>query len=538
SAMLCRRGVRSLSVGLGCRSRSFYMLCWCRPGRFSVRLGRGARRFHVLFRGGSRGFYALLRLRAGSFHMLLWLGNSTLLDLWLALRHGLSVVGVKVRAVGLDGLGASRLRSAVDLRGRVDVGWVRRRRTTELGWPARLTGANGLLRADRIRVNGLRRLSGTVQFAGTAVIGLLVRLSRTIELSWTTVVGLRLIRLTRAIELTWPAIVGLNGLDRLSRTVHFVGTAVIGLLVRLSRTIELSWTTVVGLRLIRLTRAIELTWTTVVGLRLIRLTRAIEFSWTAVVRLTRLNDLSGTGGLTGAVAAEASADRWSDDTGGGGDGTSGYGLGGPLVAGFDFRLTRAGLDAAGAVEAGALVVDDGNRVDVDVMDHTVVDAVDGAVVVEDVAVPVAALISEAVVAVPIVDAAVVADMAAPIAVVPAVAAAEEAPVAGCPESAVVGRGNPDAGDPVVAVGAVVPVAGGPYVVGVGGGGLFVVGQGGWGFGGVGIDLFVVGVGLVGVILFDRCGLLGILLRLLWRVGLACGQDLGGLARRRRLRAIG
>src|SRR6185312_13376475 len=80
----------------------------------------------------------------------------------------------------------------------------------------------------------------------------------------------------------------------------------------------------------------------------------------------------------------------------------------------------------------------------------------------------------------IVDAAVVADMAAPIAVVPAVAAAEEAPVAGCPESAVVGRGNPDAGDPVVAVGAVVPVAGGPYVVGVGGGGLFGGGGGGGG----------------------------------------------------------
>jgi hypothetical protein len=53
----------------------------------------------------------------------------------------------------------------------------------------------------------------------------------------------------------------------------------------------------------------------------------------------------------------------------------------------------------------------------------------------------------------------------------AVATMKKAPVAGRPESALVGSLHPHAGDPIVARGGIAPVAGGPEIA--------VPGAGGW-----------------------------------------------------------
>ena len=144
--------------------------------------------------------------------------------------------------------------------------------------------------------------------------------------------------------------------------------------------------------------------------------------------------------------------------------------------GSDLGRLRPDSDAASAAvvgDAGVVVDDDGAVVDVgDVW----ADAVDGAVVVEVVAVPVAAVVANAGVAEAVVDAAVEADVKAPEAAMEAPAVVIPAPVAGGPEGAVVGWSAPGAGDPVVAGGTPVPVAGGPDVVGRGGFGLLVDGQ--------------------------------------------------------------
>ncbi len=123
---------------------------------------------------------------------------------------------------------------------------------------------------------------------------------------------------------------------------------------------------------------------------------------------------------------------------------------------------------------GGVVHDD--RAVVDVGDPRGVDVVDGAVVVEVMALPVATVVAAAGVAVAVVDATVEADVRAPEAAMQDVAAAEEAPVGGGPKSAVEGGGAPCAGNPVVADGSVSPVAGGPEIVGGGGFGLLVDGE--------------------------------------------------------------
>ena len=114
---------------------------------------------------------------------------------------------------------------------------------------------------------------------------------------------------------------------------------------------------------------------------------------------------------------------------------------------------------------------------VDVRDVGVV-AVDirySTVVLEVVALPVAAIKAGADVAVTVIDTAVVADVRAPVADVESKATEGEAPVGRCPESAVVRRGAPDAGNPVVAtvVLVIAPVAGGPEVIWLGWWGLLV-----------------------------------------------------------------
>jgi hypothetical protein len=158
--------------------------------------------------------------------------------------------------------------------------------------------------------------------------------------------------------------------------------------------------------------------------------------------------------------------------------------------GFDFCGPRSVDDAAPASvvgDAGVVVDDDGAVVDVG---DARTDTIDGAVVVEVVAIPVAAVIADAGVAKAVVDAAIEADVAAPVAAMKAPAIVVPAPVCGGPESTVVGRGAPGAGNPVVTRRRPTPVAGSPDVVGFGGFRLLVDGQGrrrlvgifdGWGF---------------------------------------------------------
>jgi hypothetical protein len=140
---------------------------------------------------------------------------------------------------------------------------------------------------------------------------------------------------------------------------------------------------------------------------------------------------------------------------------------------------RANVDAAATAVVGDAVdggVVDDDRAVIDVGDARGVDVVDWAVVVEVAALPVAAVIAAAGVAESVVHAAVEADVRAPEAAVEEIATAEEAPVAGGPESTVEGRRAPGSGDPVVADRGVCPVAGGPEIVGRGGFGLLVFGE--------------------------------------------------------------
>jgi hypothetical protein len=156
---------------------------------------------------------------------------------------------------------------------------------------------------------------------------------------------------------------------------------------------------------------------------------------------------------------------------------SGHGRNSGAAHGFDFCRPRSVGDAASTSvvgDAGVVVDDDLALIDIT---DTGADAVDGAVVIEVVATPIAAVVADAGVAEAIVDAAVKADVRAPESPVEAPAIVIPAPVAGGPEGAVVGWSAPGAGDPVVAGGSPVPIAGGPDVVGRGGFRLLINGQG-------------------------------------------------------------
>jgi len=179
-----------------------------------------------------------------------------------------------------------------------------------------------------------------------------------------------------------------------------------------------------------------------------------------------------------------------------------------------------------------------HRAVVDIGD-VAVDMGDGAVVVEVVALPVAAIIAGADVAIAVVNAAVEADVNSPIAVMEAVTAAVEAPVGRRPKRAIIGRRAPYAGGPVIATRSVSPVAGGPEIVGFRGGRLVVIGQRGRRLlsvdSGFAIGLSLVGgvvaiaaAGIVVVGLLDRRGLLLVALALLaGGVGGAGAHHLGG-----------
>ncbi len=102
-------------------------------------------------------------------------------------------------------------------------------------------------------------------------------------------------------------------------------------------------------------------------------------------------------------------------------------------------------------------------------------AVYGAVVEEVVAAPVASLVSGAGVAVAIVDASVEADVASPEATMKAIAVgAVTIPVTGGPKRSRVRCSDPGAGYPEVACAGVVPVAGSPKVIRLGGGWLLIL----------------------------------------------------------------
>ena len=208
-----------------------------------------------------------------------------------------------------------------------------------------------------------------------------------------------------------------------------------------------------------------------------------------------------------------------------------------LVEGCELGGTRADVDAAVAAVVAHAILDAAGVADVVVDDGVVVgvaaaaDVGDGSVVVEVIAVPVAAEVADADVAVAVVDPTVVADVGAPVAVVEAVAAVVVAPVGRRPESAVVGGRAPGSGNPVVAAVSPAPVAGGPDVVGIGGGWLVVVGEGRRGLVGVVDGIFpgvFVGLVLVVIALDDGSGrLLLVALALLLRgVGGAGAEDLG------------
>jgi hypothetical protein len=145
--------------------------------------------------------------------------------------------------------------------------------------------------------------------------------------------------------------------------------------------------------------------------------------------------------------------------------------------GFDLCGPRSLGDAAAASVVGdaGVVVDDDGAV-IDVVDART-DTIDGTIVVEGITVPVATVVANAGVAKAVVDAAIEANVATPVSAMEAPAIVVPAPVAGGPESTVVGRGAPCAGNPVVARRRPAPVAGSPDVVGFGGFGLLVDGQG-------------------------------------------------------------
>jgi hypothetical protein len=187
-----------------------------------------------------------------------------------------------------------------------------------------------------------------------------------------------------------------------------------------------------------------------------------------------------------------------------------------------------GKTAAAAVVGNADIVVDDDRAIVDVGDAVDINSVDGGVVVEVVAVPIAPTIAGAYVAEAVVNSPIEADVRAPVAAVEAIEAVVKAPVTRGPKGAIVGGRAPDAGNPVVASWCVAPVAGGPDIVRAGRLRLVVGGQRGRRFGGLfiecglaGVDLGVV-VGVVGrVIGYCACLsvvrgiLLGLLLALVW-----------------------
>jgi hypothetical protein len=128
--------------------------------------------------------------------------------------------------------------------------------------------------------------------------------------------------------------------------------------------------------------------------------------------------------------------------------------------------TGTHIEAASAAVIGdTAVIGDYDCAVVDVGDVDHVNAVDGAVVVEVVAVPITAIVAVAGVAEAVVDAAIEADMQAPVAAIESPAVVVPAPISGRPESSVVRRSAPRSWDPVITGRSPAPVTGSPEIVG-------------------------------------------------------------------------
>jgi len=154
----------------------------------------------------------------------------------------------------------------------------------------------------------------------------------------------------------------------------------------------------------------------------------------------------------------------------------------PLLHHMDLCRQRACLYASSAaVEADAVVdpaihsyIVDDNVVDIHIANYVYIHARYRRVVEKVSAVPVAAVVAMANVAVAVIHATIEADMQAPVAMMEAIEAAVESPVARRPQRAFIGRVHPAARHPVVSHRAPRPVAGSPQVVRVGSGRLIVI----------------------------------------------------------------
>jgi len=128
-----------------------------------------------------------------------------------------------------------------------------------------------------------------------------------------------------------------------------------------------------------------------------------------------------------------------------------------------------------SVVGDAGVVHD-DRAVVDVGDVDDVNAIDCAVVIKVVSIPIATVVAVTGIAEAIVNAAIEPDVQAPVATAKAPAILVPTPVARRPEGTVVRRSAPGARNPVVACGSPVPIARCPQVVGCGSLGLLVFGE--------------------------------------------------------------
>ena len=148
-----------------------------------------------------------------------------------------------------------------------------------------------------------------------------------------------------------------------------------------------------------------------------------------------------------------------------------------MIAAYE-RSTVAAVEASACIANSARTsVETVVRMVVDVA-AAPADVVVAAVVPKMAAAPISAVEAGAEVAEAVVDAAVVADGRAPVSGVPEVAAGTVTPVAGSPKGVDVGRCDPGAIDPFIAVAGPSPVTGSPDVAVAGGGGLVVDRDGG------------------------------------------------------------
>ena len=135
--------------------------------------------------------------------------------------------------------------------------------------------------------------------------------------------------------------------------------------------------------------------------------------------------------------------------------------------------------AAVVTDTAVVYVVDHDLAVVDIRDAMHVDMIDLAVVVEAIALPIAAVVSRADIAKAIIDPAVIAYLAAPIARVPAIDVADKSPIPRRPECADERRHDPGAGHPVIPAMINRPIARRPDIPGTGNHRLIVDGQRRW-----------------------------------------------------------